>query len=1204
MHLSELRLIGFKSFPRETRILFQPGITAIVGPNGCGKSNISDAIRWVLGEQGHRILRADRMEDIIFNGNGTFQPLGMAEVSLTITGLEGELPTEFAELNITRRLFRSGESQYLLNGAPCLLRDISSLFLDSGLGNIPYALIEQGLVSSLIDSKPTEKKAMIEEAAGVMRYKARRKAALTKLESAEQNLLRLQDVLQEVAQQRSSLGLQAKKAREYEELRRRMEDLQTYLRLLQIEHAEAEMNGLDKDMKEKIEARRELLSRMRERQDDLEREQAYLLKREDSFREVQRSLYQTRGEMQRLQAEIEGLRKEEFALQRREEKGGCELSSIERLIEQTREDLAEEEERLKETIKKIEELSTTRQQIRREAESLSARISKLERTREEQRREALQAAAQAASNRTQKAGLEVQKAKILQYLDRIKAQEEAARLEIEQMEKKRSHLQYRSKEWERSLKQFQARGKRLETDQSSLQEEEKRLDSAMLELQGQIMEGASRLKAYQEQERTHSGLEEGSRFLLEAATSSSPGRNREKVFQSLSQVLEAAPGCERAIEALLGPDLQGILIEDLEEARSLIDALKSQGKGGATLLPLSFPSSLSPREGAEPLPPLPGAVGWAIELVQFQPQLEALMRRLLERCLVVQDEEVALKVAELEPGLRFVSTLQGEVITPAGAIRLPAPASSGPLSRKAEMRELARKLDLYQQEMQERQAQREILKEKRKAIEEEAEALQQLERQLHAERISMDNEERQMTADWERIRQQEDYLRSERRQAEEEYARLEVEIQALEQEEGRNDSQKAECEQKIREVQRLLDLEATQFRQVSEREGMLAHQTRQLEEEKGRKEVQIARMEEQLHSQSRRREELEKELVDLRQERLQIRSSLEEKEELLVELRQQEEGQEKELAELEKGRKEAHLRQDRIQEELNSLRMEIAELESALSALRIEKAHLEQKAIYLRQGLSLSGPVAPDELLRRWEEEMGDPGRAEQELSRIEQRIRRLEPVNLAALRDYESLSRRYSFLSAQADDLRRSVISLRQTIQEIDKTSENLFQEAFRAINLNFAEHCAVLFGGGSGEIRLQREEEGLEGEMGVQIMVSPPGKRLANLSLLSGGEKALAGIAFLMALFRYRPSPFCLLDEADAPLDDASVDRFLSLLKLFSPSHQFILITHNKRTMEAAHCLYGVTMEEPGVSKVVSVRFDEAQTKEKEKVGEDLPR
>lgn len=1195
MHLSQLRLAGFKSFPQETRISFEPGITAIVGPNGCGKSNISDAIRWVLGEQGHRILRAERMEDIIFNGNGASQPLGMAEVSLTISGHEGELPTEFNEIDITRRLFRSGESQYLLNGTPCLLRDILNLFLDSGLGNMPYALIEQGSVSSVVDSKPADKKGMIEEAAGVMKYKMRRKVALAKLESAEQNLLRLGDILREVEQQRNSLSKQAKKAKEYEELRNRLEYLEGYSRIREYERAETELSEVALGIEERTDQRVSLLTRMGEQEGHLESERLGLLSLEGIFQETQQSLYRLRGEMEKAHAQIEIAGQEGEELREMEEKTRTDLVSSISLMEQLEKTMAEERRKLENISQRADQLFYEGEELQQKGEGLLRDITLLTQAVEERRREAIRAAAVSSSLRNQRTALENQGLKLFRQVTKLQTQQDATSSEIQEIRQKDLRLQGRLEDLVRSFSEWQVHRDQVTADWASTVEEERSIDLALMESQRRVNEFSTRLASYEDLQRTYSEFGEGAQFLLQDRNAPTPTVSTVKLLMALSELLEPTSGCEKAIEALLSSDLQGLVTGSLEDVRRIIGDLEALGKGGAIFLPLSFlldlPISETSGHSSDPASAPPGIVGRAIDLIKYEPRFHGLMRRLFADSLVVEDLETAMEVMRQRPGPRSIATLKGEVITSWGAIRLPARSSSGLLVRRREIKDLSWKLEEAKEELGRKHSRKRILEDQRQILQKKSEALDREGQELQIERVALEKDRSQLSVDLKRAQQQLDYLAMERKAIEEENDQLKAEVLKLGQDEGDQETHQLKYEEETKDLLAQLDAQKSDREQILEHTETVAKELRRQEEEQREKGIQIARLEEQAHSLLQRKEQLEQELVEIQQRRSRTEASLRGKGGILDDLSSEEEKVNAALKEIGRQREQASSRIAMIHEELNQVRRQLSEIDGALAGLEIKRAQIDQSLIYLKRDLSTSESADIAELRDQYQEERMDSSQAEEELAKLRERIRKLEPVNMAALHDYEALSKRYLFLNGQAEDLRCSVSSLRQTILEINRTSERLFHEAFRSIDQTFGEYCATLFGGGSAEIRLRSGEEGGEGtreEVGVEIMVSPPGKHLASLNLLSGGEKALAGLAFLMALFRYRPSPFCLLDEVDAPLDDANVERFLSLTRELSQRHQFILITHNKRTMEAARCLYGVTMEEPGISKVVSVRLD----------------
>ena len=1183
-------MLGFKSFHRETDITFDAGITAIVGPNGCGKSNICDAIRWVLGEQGHRSLRAERMEDVIFNGNGTHEPLGMAEVSLTLVAHEDQLPTEFSEINIIRRFFRSGDSEYFLNGAPCLLRDILNLFLDSGLGNAPYALIEQGAIASVIDSKPSERKVMIDEAAGIMKYNVRKKAAVTKLEAAEQNLLRLGDIISEVEQQRNSLSRQAKRAREYEELRKRIEYLDGYLRILDYQRAEGEANKANLQLQEKREERSSLVAKIHQQESRIESERLQLANLDGIQREIQESLYRLKGEMEKVSAQFEMLAQEKRESAQVGEKTREELRSCAGQLGQLGEELGSERGKGELLQEQIDLFSQKKEELRKKGEDLSSDMSRLSELSEEKRREAIVAAANSSNMRNQRAALENQSRRLSQQAERLKSQQESLSTEMAEIGEKRLQAEARSKTLSNRSAEWESQSREVKIALASAMKEESDLLSSLTRLQGEVEEVSGRLRYYEDLQNSFLGYGEGAKFLLQ--NKNSPARTGTELFVALTELIEPNSGCEKAIEALLGSEVQSLVVEEVEKIRQLIREPEVLKKGGAIFLPAFLPSSLDTSHSiggpSDSLPPSPGIVGQALGEIRYEPPYEGLMRRLFSESLIVQNLEIALEVFAKSRRPRSIATLKGEVITCRGAIRLPAASSSGLLVRKGEIKELNGKLQDATRELSEVQAKKEDWEKVLQGLRDRSASLEKEEQTLTFERIALEKDQRQLEIDRERAKQLEKIISLEMRNLEEEVAQSTADLSAIERERGEQEERQESCEEEMRRLQDSLEILKVQRKQILEESSALGDQLRSLEEEKRKKEMQVARMEEQHSSLLQREGELREGLREVQERGVKAKASLEEKERVLSEVRVKAAETSASLKEIENQREEVLTRVSTCEGDLNRLRQMISTLDSALGDLQIKKAQIDQTLHHMRQDLTAPYPSDFTEVQTRYEKENMEISAAQEELARHQDRCRKLEPVNMAALADYEALSKRYQFLNSQAEDLRNSVSSLHQAISEINKTTQKLFGEAFRSIDQSFGEHYVRLFGGGSAQIHLQGNKVAGEEELGVELLVSPPGKHLGHLDLLSGGEKALTGLAFLMALFRYRPAPFCFLDEADAALDDANVDRYLSLLKEFSHQHQFIIITHNKKTMEAADGLYGVTMEQPGISKVVSVKLD----------------
>lgn len=1178
MRLSKVTLFGFKSFADKVEFRFGSGITAIVGPNGAGKTNLLEAIRWVLGEQSAKLLRGERMEDVIFKGGGKRKPLSMAEVSLTLTENRGELPIEYEEVTIARRIFRSGESEYLLNKVPCRLRDIADLFLDGGLGAEPYALIDQGLIAFLVGAKPKDLKALLEEAAGIMKYKTRKRAALSKLEATEQNLLRIRDIIQEVERQLQSLKRQAQKAMRYKTLEEQALTLKLYLKFREglslqreLERARTEEAAFEEALTAKEAAIARLEAALEEaRFNDLEGERAIAASQE--------ALYTLKSRLAQGEAEVSRDRSLLQELSRQAEEN---RSLLQRTLERQRlleEETAEKRSALKQLEEGLLLKERELQQLEADLRNVEEELRGADQAFEAYRQAAIEHALALAKRRNRLLSLKEQqrlllreKGRIRAKLDELRFKAEAASQEeralMEAMEGAAIEWEVLQSEREALLQQsfeagekFQAIGLRIQ----AVREEAVMLQSRL-----------ASLKAFDDQ--VHLLLKEKA---FSAGELSGPEGFSPKGY--LFEALEVDPKYERAIEALLGEALRGLVVPSLEDALHALAFLKER-RGRAVLL---FPLD----QGREKAQRLREALktaeveveGLAVDLVRSNGLDEALLHTILGDGVIVKDLEGATALASTLPAPFTLATLEGEVISYRGALTGDTPSSSGPLFRKRQILELKGTLEA-------KEAERAVLEEEERIqrirLDETAQALEALKAQIaevELRRLDSEKDLLRCRAEKERLEQERDLLFYEGKTLEEELTPLEQELKNAE-----GKAQEAEGEEESLE---------TEGRSLGEKKAALEGRRKEHQEEYLAKKVELTLLLERREGFRRDWERLEEELLILQEEADRLQGELEAlevrkkeledaikgRQEALQVLAQQERVQQEALIRDEEARRAVKERIKNLEEELKPLRREALELQGELSSRSAKQVELQNALLRLEEELR-EYSLTFQELQGRFQEEL-DPAEVEKELQEVKAKLHSLGSVNLAALEEHEALSQRHRFLAAQAADLEASIGTLKNTIAEIEKTIQRLFRETLTSVNEHFDRLWKCLFGGGSATLTLTDPQDG--DEPGLEMALQLPGRRQAAPSLLSGGERSLAALALLLALFKVKPSPFCILDEVDAPLDDANVERFIALLQELSAGHQFIVITHNKKTMEAAEVLYGLTMED-GASKLISVKL-----------------
>ena len=1148
MRLKRIELLGFKSFFDRTVLTFPEGITAIVGPNGCGKSNIVDAVLWALGEMRPTHLRSRSMEDVIFNGTEEVKPSGMAEVSLvfdtslqSLRGYEG-----LEEVRVTRRLFRSGESHYLINRRPCRLKDIRDLFLGTGLGVNAYAVVAQGEVEALIEAPPGELRLMIEEAAGVSKYQERRKETLRKMENTRQNLERLQDVIAEVERQARSLKSQASKARRYRRLKEE-------LRRLEIAHLagrwrskgqEAEglqgevetlRGGLTELQRRKAEAQRrkeEVGLRLLEAREDLEAVEREALKvegelkrREERLRALEREFEGLKGLLSACKEDEERLCSLEGELRRRHQETsaeveglGKEVGRLEALLEQRREGLGELEPQR-------EDLIRERDRLRKEFLSMEGERVRLGNLLKELRGRLQELEAKRERDRAELQRTEEEKRRLEEELRGLRLQEEGLQQELEGINGELEELGLSIGE--------------QEAEMAAARQEIARLGA---ELEASRMRHELLLRM-EEEER------EGYPEVVKAILKDPKAVGLSEALV-LGELIEVQRGYEEAVEAALGERIKALVVKDVEEALRVLSRVKGK-------------VSLLPAEGPKPK----GKGGNLRDFVRAE-GYERLLDRLLEGVFLVDELSSANPEGE-------VVTRKGELVDSRGTFWGPPP--SGLLRRRTSIKEL-------EEEMARR----------REALQRAEGALRDLETRLGAMRQRADALRQSREAKGQRLRELQDrrhHLERDLEAAERKASLLKVELEQskLELDEwgaevGRTAEGLRELEGKLKGLTEELGQKEEALKGVEARKARLQREISDLREELATLRERLRGKEAGIQELAARLKRTAAQLKGKRQEAKELEGKIEDREaermrtaEEFRELTTQQEGlslrleegrQHLELLKEEEARAERALKELEAQEEEIRGRLSAKELE--LQRLRLEMKQLEEA---LRERFGLSPGEVPEE---EAPEDLTD------RISRLRESLERIGDVYLGAVEEYEGIKERLAFLKTQREDLEESLSTLSKTLERINRQSRQLFQQTLERTRQTFNSLVERLFLGGRGEIVSDGGPE-----PGVRILIQPKGKRLRSMELLSRGEKALAAIAFILSLFLLRPAPFCIMDEVDSPLDEANIERFLGLLREFENRCQFILVTHQKRTIEAAHALYGVTMEVPGISKVVSLRL-----------------
>jgi chromosome segregation protein len=1179
LRVDRLEISGFKSFVDPVTVDFAGGVTAIVGPNGCGKSNLSDAMTWVLGEQSAKNMRGGTMEDVIFNGSDARKPLGMAECTLTLRTDPSFPKSEDGKITIGRRVFRGGESQYRLNGKRVALKDIRDLLMDTGLGIRAYSVIEQGKIGMILSGKPQERRKLIEEAAGITRYKARKGVAEVKLEEATANLLRLDDVVGEVDRALRSLKRQASAARRYQEKETEYRELLEKVLLGRWSNLAERLA----DLKGKIE---ETTSREAGLAADLHRDEAALAAGRQRLDEMARALAERHQKVAEFAAQIEG--RQEFLKANRQT-----VVDIGERASQGRALADRREQEIESHVETLEMLEDRRRELEEEREQAARAVQHDEQQIAAAERDLKQVAARGESLRNQMAEAanavhsvrqKVQQAQIdleKGNFRRNRVEEEMARHnhEMKQASETLAIAQEKVATVEETLKGRVADQERVASALEVIMRREAEASERKRDLEDSLTGSRQRQRILAELSRAHAQRRAALEKALTAAGLAQP--------QFLAGQAKAVEGWERSLDVYLGSLADAVVLEPGASALDLARALA--GRSAAILIERRDAGDVKTLAEALPLVEDP-AVVLSIGEALGVPEELALA---LPPAFLVRAEEDAERLARLHPGVAFLA--RNGIWAQAGTFHVPGEtANPGVLERESELANLAKAIPDLERQLQEATAELARLVNERASLAKESNRLQgevaQARQELAVGKARMEDaaaRHRRLSSERETLTNQQQEIAREIERATERRQQLLDEMTATEERNAglQEDFDRAQAE-----------LEAAK----SARESLRTESAGR----KGRLDLLDERLESQDREMSRLRAEIDRgknqiavwreDADKLATRRVELTAAIEKAEQdlqtALEKRAQAEEGTLEEQDRLDRHRDEIRALEERIQDarsRRDAVRGEVEEL-------RIRQASLKQDAEHLAVSYQeqFERPL-PETLPEGVAATTGNLAEMEAELARTKAALERLGPVNILAVQEHDEQEERLTFLTTQRADVEQSVESLRKTIKEINEASAQMFNATFVEVNKAFGELFAQLFRGGEAEMRLLDETDPLES--GIEILARPPGKRLQNLMLMSGGEKALTAIALLFALFRTKPSPFCILDEVDAPLDDVNTTRFVDMLREMTGDTQFIVITHNKLTMAVASSLYGVTMQEKGVSKLVSVRIDDVQPEER---------
>ena len=1178
MRLEAITLHGFKSFGDKTVIKIMPGITGIVGPNGCGKSNCGEAVRWALGEQSAKSLRGQRMEDLIFQGTSTRKAVGLAEVELLFSN-DGTLAVPWSEIGVARRLYRTGESEYLLNKQPSRLRDILDLFAGTGANPRAYSVMDQDKLNHVLTAKPHERRVFIEEAAGIARYKQQRNETQGKLDAARQNLVRVRDVMDEVKRQLGSLERQARKAQQYKAL-------QGERRALALSLVAADFAGLTAQ----AEAFAQELTHLRDGEQGVRAQLSGLAAREARQREVLQTSEHTLGDLrqsvQKIQGELERL------LERREQMGvqvqelGEEAARLEAEVHAASERLGAivgeretargalaEAERL--TVERGASVATFEADVERHRGGLAGERDRLEALRLGQ----VRVAAERVDLMRQAGELRERQAQLARRAERLAQELAEARAEAERLTGQRGTLESARDRAVSELSSLAAERERLAATLADRAARLTEAEQALAQARVDLAARSSSRDALRELEVAREGYGAGVRAVFEGGTPVLAG-----VVGTVADLLEVEPGLERAVEAVLGERLQWVVVQRFEHARAAVAWLRERGTGSATFLPLErLAPPISPHSDASQ-----STLRWVASHIGGREP--SLVHHLLGGVAVVEHLDQAEALWRRNGVVATYVTPAGEVLSPTGRLRGGVESAAAPqslLTRKRQLRELEDEVQRLTEMVDAQQAIAGSLAAEVATLRARLGGLEQSVQARQADRVASEKDLEQSVREHDRVHRHVETITAEARQVGGEaletdglLTRLAQHIEAAREAESRHETAMATVRAAIEAAQ---ESETTLAARLTTARVELAS---------------TAERAEALRRELGRLDEMERDFTARIEQGRQRQSQLTERRAWLAAERERTDAAARDVA-LERDRSEAEARQagerhQALADELRALEEDARAEQSRLNRLvaaihdvelkategRVRREELAQEA-YRTYGVDTAALLAGH-----------DPGRdfaaVRERVGELDQRLEAIGPVNLVADEEYRELDERLTFLRTQHDDLTGSIKDLEKALRGMTRTAQERFTQAFDEINRHFGGIFQRLFEGGRAELRLVEAEEGGDPlDTGVELMAQPRGKRLQSVSLMSGGERALTGLALLFAIFYFRPSPFCVLDEVDAPLDDANIYRFLRVLRELTSQTQFLVITHNRKTMEAADVLYGVTMEEPGLSKLVSVNL-----------------
>ena len=1180
MYLKRLEMQGFKSFADKTVLEFMPGITSVIGPNGSGKSNISDAIRWILGEQSMKSLRGTKNQDIIFAGTQNRKSLGFAEASLIFDNTDGTLPIEYSEVTVTRKIYRSGETGYYINKVPCRLKDIVELFMDTGIGRDGYSIIGQGKIDEILSNKSEDRRHIFEEAAGIVKYRARKEETEKKLEQTKLNLLRINDILSEIEANLEPLQKQSDKAKKYLNLKEELKNIEVGLFLYNIEKYKQSLEEISNDeeimkstlnqeegklekikilkeeLKDKIDEITTQIERLQnigfESQKEIEKLNSNINVAETKIQNNIENVERNKNEITELEEKINNLKQEieqkqtrKDNLKQNKEKFENELKEKEEELKKLTEKLSSKELEIEKLKKQVEENTDKKYELQSEISMQTANFENLAQRQKQVKQE--------TSNN-------------ISELDRARMKKEDISKEFYEIESERNQI----------LKQIED----IDVQKQEINNKIKEFDLQIVNSTNDIRMKQSRYNFLVETEKEKEGYVKSVKsLLLDCEKLKELGKGMHGV---LANIISVPSEYETAIEMCLGMSLQNIVTDTEEDAKRLIEHLRKNNLGRASFLPIT---SVKGKKLENIKGKKIGVVGIASDLVSFDKKYEQIILNLLGRTVIVDSMQNAINIAKENNYSFRIITIEGDIINPSGAITGGSVTKKtvNILGRSREIENLEKEIKKIKSKIDKLEKEKEEYINSSEAI---IEQIQGLEKQLQETDITYATGKQRMSSIDENIQT----IQKRIEKLKEESLKIEEKQKEIQTQKQENEKQIEHIKEQSEENQKIIDEFSNSNKESQEYIDNLNLDITNLKisvSSFNESEVSIREMTDMLRTEiethTKNKENKNKQIESAKQENIKLKTEIENTKQEIEKVKEQVANSGENIEKLKQERIQKNEKLTEKENEQTSEFKIIEDLKAQITKLEVKKTKTEEDITDIINKMWEEYELTPNNVKGYQKPE--NIALTQRKVNELRTDIRELGGVNVDSIEEYKSLKERYDFMCEQRLDLENTMSKLRKIIQEMIETMKQQFKEKFEIINKNFGEVFKELFGGGMAEVSLTDEENILE--CGIDITVQPPGKKLQNMTLLSGGEKAFTAIALLFAILKINPAPFCVLDEIEAALDDVNVYRYAEYLKKFSKETQFLIITHRKGTMEAADTVYGVTMEEKGISKLLSMKL-----------------